>query len=161
MWSSESLGQTIFFGANDATLLGQPQHVPLDQYSNNLRRIIKHSALEAHGTKFILIVPAPICEYDTQENDATLGRHYIQRLAASTKLYADAALEVGKELGIPTVNLWEAFMEYVGGWQDGKSLPGSRDIPKNEKFAELFRDGQLIFPIHFILPKTRYLRNKH
>lgn len=135
-------------GTNDAVLPGQLQHVPLDQYSNNLRRIINHSVLKAHETKFILIVPAPICEYDTQASDATLGKHYIQRLAANTKLYADAALEVGRELGVPTVNLWEAFMEYVGGWQDGKHLPGSRDIPKNEKFTELFRDGQLIFHKH-------------
>lgn len=95
----------------------------------------------AHESKFILIVPAPICEYDTQESDAALGKHYIQRLAASTKLYADATLGVGRELGVPTVDLWGAFMEYVGGWEEGKPLPGSREIPKNEKFAELFRDG--------------------
>lgn len=128
-------------GANDAVLSGQPQHVPLNQYSSNLRRIINHSAFEAHNTKFILITPAPICEYDTQASDATLGKHYIQRLAANTKLYADATLEIGKELGVPTVDLWEAFIEYVGGWGDGNPLPGSRKIPKNEKFTELFRDG--------------------
>lgn len=138
---SEFLEQAVFLGANDAVLPGQPQHVPLNQYSNNLRRIINHSALGAHETKFILIVPAPICEYETQASDAVLGKHYIQRLATSTKLYADAALGVGKELGVPTVDLWGVFMEYVGGWEEGKPLPGSREIPKNEKFAELFRDG--------------------
>lgn len=135
-------------GTNDAVLPDQPQYVPLDQYSNNLRRIINHSTLKAHDTKFILIIPAPICEYDTQASDAAAGKHYIQRLAANTKLYADAALKVGKELGVPTVNLWEAFMEYVGGWEEGKPLPGSKEVPKNEKFAELFRDGELAPHIH-------------
>jgi hypothetical protein len=129
-------------GTNDAVLSDQPQYVPLDQYSNNLRRIINHSTLKTHDTKFILITPGPICEYDTQASDAAMGKHYIQRLAANTKLYVEVALRVGKELGIPTVNLWEAFIDYVGGWKEGEPLPGSKDIPKNEKFADLFRDGK-------------------
>lgn len=36
---------TIFFGANDAALLGRTserQHVPLEEYKENLRRIIQH-----------------------------------------------------------------------------------------------------------------------
>lgn len=74
-----------------------------------------------------------------------MGKHYIQRLVANTKLYVDATLEVGKDLGVPTVNLWEAFMEYVGGWEEGKPFPGSKEIPKNEKFADLFRDGKSAF----------------
>jgi isoamyl acetate esterase len=30
----------IFFGANDATLLGERQHVPIEQYAKNLETII-------------------------------------------------------------------------------------------------------------------------
>lgn len=31
---------TVFFGANDAVLPGEPQHVPIDQYRRNLQRIV-------------------------------------------------------------------------------------------------------------------------
>lgn len=36
---------TIFFGANDAVLLGrqsEKQHVPLNEYKDNLRKMISH-----------------------------------------------------------------------------------------------------------------------
>jgi isoamyl acetate esterase len=33
---------TVFFGANDAALPGQRQHVPIDQYQQNLVTIVKH-----------------------------------------------------------------------------------------------------------------------
>lgn len=36
---------TIFFGANDAALLGRTserQHVPLEEYKENLRKIVLH-----------------------------------------------------------------------------------------------------------------------
>jgi len=132
---------TVFFGANDATLSDRSQHVPLDQYAENLRRIINHPLLVAHSPKILLIIPPPICEYRTQDHDLTKGIVGPQRLAANTKRYADAALEVGKALGIPTVNLWETFMQYAGGWEEGNPLPGSKELPKNEKLGELLRDG--------------------
>lgn len=36
---------TIFFGANDAALLtgtGKKQHVPLEEYKENLRKMVQH-----------------------------------------------------------------------------------------------------------------------
>jgi len=140
--------QTVFFGANDATLPDRSQHVPLNQYAENLRRIINHPLLVAHSPKILLITPPPICEYRTQENDLARGIVPVgaQRLAANTKRYADAALEVGKALGIPTVNLWEAFMQYAGGWKEGNPLPGSKELPENEKLGELLMDGKAFHP---------------
>lgn len=129
-------------GANDAVLLGQPQHVPLDQYSKNLHRIMNHPSLKAHDTKYILIGPAPICEYDTQEHDAVHKINYVQRLAAVTKQYSDAAIVVGRELGLPTVDLWSAFIDHAGGYEANKPLPGSKEILKNQRLSDLFRDGE-------------------
>lgn len=132
---------TVFFGANDAVLPGQPQHVPLDEYIENLKKLLTHPALKPHGTTFILITPPPICEYITQEEDAKKGKHYIQRLASRTKEYADAAVKVGQELGVPIVNLWQAFMKYAGGWKEGEPLPGSKDCAPNKELQSLLRDG--------------------
>ncbi|RPB08929.1 isoamyl acetate-hydrolyzing esterase [Morchella conica CCBAS932] len=131
----------VFLGANDAVLPGLPQHVPLDQYSRNLYRILDHSSLKAHNPEFILVGPAPICEYDTQEHDSSNKINYVQRLAAVTKQYSDAALVVGRELGLPTVDLWNAFINHAGGYEVNKHLPGSKEIPKNQKLSDLFRDG--------------------
>ena len=39
------LATTIFFGANDAALLGRTnerQHVPISEYKENLRNIVNH-----------------------------------------------------------------------------------------------------------------------
>jgi len=132
---------TVFFGANDSVQPGQLQHVPLDEYRANLKKILNHQVLKQHELKFILITPPPICEYQTQEDDAKKGKTEIQRLAKNTKRYAETALAVGKEMNVPTVNLWECFMQYAGGWKEGSHLPGSKDIPPNKKLQELFRDG--------------------
>lgn len=46
---------TIFFGANDAALLGRTserQYVPLEEYKENLRKIVKHLKV----TGFIILI---------------------------------------------------------------------------------------------------------
>lgn len=132
----------MFFGANDATLEYLPQCVPLEEYRENLKKIINHEVWKGHDPKFVLIAPPPICEYMTQEHDASMNRHYIQRLAARTKEYAEAAVEVGKELGVPTVDLWKAFMGYVGPCKAvGGPVIGCKELPQNPKLKELLRDG--------------------
>jgi len=133
-------GQTVFFGANDAVLEGLPQHVPLEEYRTNLHTIVTHEALQGHNPKLILITPAPICEYKTQEYSLENGKTYKQRMAAKTKEYADVALEVGRGAGVPTVNLWNAFMAYAG-WSEGEPLLGCKTQPRNERLGALLRDG--------------------
>ena len=51
---------TVFFGANDASLkeVNPRQHVPLEEYVSNLRKIVAH--LKEHtGAQLILICPPP------------------------------------------------------------------------------------------------------
>ena len=100
----------------------------------------------------MLIAPAPVCEYITQESDAAKGKHVILRTAARTKEYADAAIAVGEELSIPTVNLWQAFIDDAGGWTEGQPLPGSKGAPRNERLATLLRDGLHFNPEGSITP---------
>ncbi|KAL7271478.1 hypothetical protein RUND412_005762 [Rhizina undulata] len=146
---------TVFLGANDAVLPGQLQHIPLEEYVTNLRVLLTHPVFKPHNPKFVLIAPPPICEYLTQADDAAKGKPKVQRLAANTKKYSDAALALGKELNVPTVDLWKAFTDYAGGWEEGKSLPGSKELPENEKLAELLRDG-----LHFLPQGYKILYNE-
>lgn len=140
--------QTIFFGANDAVLPGLPQHIPLDTYRLNLQRLPRLVRSLGHDPAFILITPPPICEFLTHADDTAKGRAADgpQRLAVHTKKYVDAAVATAEDIGMPVVNLWQAFVDYAGGWKEGHPLPGSREAGRNEKLTELLRDGLHLNP---------------
>lgn len=55
----------LLFGANDACLPGSEsgQHIPLETYKGNLRRIIQHPAVQIHQPHLILVTPPPVNEY--------------------------------------------------------------------------------------------------
>lgn len=137
------VGQTVFFGANDACVPGHDQHVPIDKYKENLKTIIQHPATLAQNPRIILISPPPVNEYQLEAFDAAKDTPHPSRTASFTKLYAAAALEVAASLNVPVVDLWSAFMQPTG-WQEGQPLIGSRDAPNNETFAGLFTDGTLL-----------------
>ncbi|KAJ5964833.1 Esterase SGNH hydrolase-type subgroup [Penicillium vulpinum] len=136
---------TIFFGANDACVPAHDQHVPLDQYKENLKTIIQHPATRAQNPRLILIGPPPVNEYQLEEFDAAKDTISPSRTARHTKLYAAAASEVGASLNIPVVDLWSTFMK-VAGWKEGEPLIGARDVPSNEKLASLLTDGLHLTP---------------
>lgn len=132
--------QTIFFGANDSAVPGHTQHVPPEQYKENLTKIINHPATRAQDPHILIITPPPINEYQLEFFDNSKGNAHPSRTAAIAKTYAQAAKEVGAELDVPVVDLWSAFMSWLG-WEEGKPLPGSRDLPNDEKLCSLFTDG--------------------
>lgn len=75
--------------------------------------------------------------------DASKGLPHPSRTANNTKLYAGAAREVATELEIPVADLWTAFMEKTD-WKEGQWLPGSRDVPNDERLARLLTDGSFL-----------------
>lgn len=85
-----------------------------------------------------------MCEYLAEESDRKKGKNFVQRQQANTKKYVDAALEVGKDLNIPTVNMFNAFMKHVDESWDSASAPpypGSKELPEHQKWQALLRDG--------------------
>ncbi|CAE7187487.1 hypothetical protein PTNB73_06711 [Pyrenophora teres f. teres] len=137
----------VFFGANDASLPDAPnkQHIPLDEFKANLRAIVSHPQIQAHDPRIILVSPAPINEHLWWPRDQSNGYTSVTRLAATTKIYADAVAELGTELRLPVVNLWEAFMAKtdfkLGAWKLGDPLPGSLEIAQSDALVELMYDG--------------------
>ena len=140
-------GQTIFFGANDASLPDAPnkQHIPLDEFKTNLLKIITHPQIVAHDPRIILVAAPPIDEHLWWPRDQSNGYPSVTRIASTTKEYADAAWEVGAKLDVPVVDLWRAFMEKAGfkiaRWKAGDPLPGSLAEAPNDALAELMYDG--------------------
>jgi hypothetical protein len=133
--------QVVFFGANDSVLPDCHQYVPLERFKANLESLVTHDALREHNPKVILVTPPPVCEYKMARfQDVTA----FPRKAHNTRLYAQAAIEVGEQLGMPVVNLWKLCLEYAG-WRetDTLGLAGSTDAPQNDLLGELLYDGKL------------------
>ncbi|KAH9867963.1 hypothetical protein IAQ61_007269 [Plenodomus lingam] len=137
----------IFFGANDSSLPDAPnkQHVPLDEYKENLENIIHHPKIVAHSPRIILVAPPPINEHLLWPRDRLNGCTSVSRLAGTTKVYAEAVCDVGDKFNVPVVNLWKAFMAKtdfnMDTWKLGDLVPGSLEVPQNDALVELMYDG--------------------
>ncbi|KAK9602658.1 hypothetical protein V6Z96_004229 [Aspergillus fumigatus] len=138
---------TIFFGANDAAVPGHYQHVPVETYKENLKKIIQHPATVAQNPRILILTPPPVNEYQLEEFDIAKNTPHPSRTVKQTKLYAEAAREVAASLGVAVVDLWTTFMT-AAGWKEGEPLIGSRDAPNNEKLQSFFTDGSIPLFVH-------------
>ena len=138
---------SIFFGANDARLPnpGPPeQHVPIERYKENLSKILDSAVLKPHAPKFVLISTPPIDERNSLQQGRLMGFQdpIKMRTAEAAAKYAAVARELGKERGVPVVDLWSAIMAKAGWDGDlSKPLPGSTEAPVNEILQSLLPDG--------------------
>ena len=80
-------------------------------------------------TKIILVTPPPVDEYQLH------GFPNLDcRAAERTKSYADACPEVGNELGVAVLHLWDIMMRKAGGeGKEGEELVGSRKRERSPK----------------------------
>ncbi|GAM87245.1 hypothetical protein ANO11243_052670 [Dothideomycetidae sp. 11243] len=117
---------SIFLGANDARLpnSGTPaQHVPRDQYKTNLARILDCEQLKPHAPRFVLITPPPLDERLCVQTDSNKGYGAEKRrTAATTAAYAQTVRDLGRERGVPVVDLWTALMQAAGWDGDEKRM---------------------------------------
>ncbi|RJE18371.1 hypothetical protein PHISCL_09291 [Aspergillus sclerotialis] len=148
---------TVFFGANDACLPGNDKHVPLPTFKENLKTIIHHPATVVQNPRILLITPPPINEYQLEGFDESKGEVHPTRTAKYTKLYAEAVREVGSELKVPVADVWTAFMK-AAGWEEGKELPGSRDLPNSDVLQELLTDGLHLAPEGYRVVYTEVMK---
>lgn len=139
-----TIGQTVFFGANDACLPGSPtgQHVPLNEYKKNLKAILEHSSVVAQKPRLILLTPPPVNEYQLEEA-MLFADMPPMRSAEYTKEYADACRQVGAEAGVVVLDVWSIFMAKAG-WKEGEALVGSKKVARSEVFDKLLSDGELL-----------------
>ena len=127
------------FGTNDAMLPGHLQYVPLPQYRVNLTGILRHlthCSLGSTSLRFILVTPAPIYEAKALETDRKRGFEVMRRREGNTALYAQGVRDVGKELGIPVLDLWELIEA------DSRKSSNEVDRDQNERFNKYFSDGE-------------------
>jgi len=111
---------TIWFGANDAAIEPSPQHIPLPKFISNLKHLVHmvtspasphHSPL----TRIILITPPPVNTY--QRGDDLGSRdppQLLDRTFETTRKYAEAVVDVGKQEDIPVIDVWNALYDAAG-----------------------------------------------
>eukprot|EP00579_Thalassiosira_antarctica_P026017 CAMPEP_0202014562 /NCGR_PEP_ID=MMETSP0905-20130828/29505_1 /ASSEMBLY_ACC=CAM_ASM_000554 /TAXON_ID=420261 /ORGANISM="Thalassiosira antarctica, Strain CCMP982" /LENGTH=339 /DNA_ID=CAMNT_0048574491 /DNA_START=129 /DNA_END=1144 /DNA_ORIENTATION=- len=95
----------IGYGANDSCLpdgANSRHHVPLDEYSSNLKRMIQ--MIQTWNTEknvAVAISTPPPC--DTERQNKRRDNENV------TKLYAEACIKVASEMGVPVVDLWRGM----------------------------------------------------
>jgi lysophospholipase L1-like esterase len=141
--------QLILFGANDACLPACPtqQHVPLDRYRANLKRILTHPSVTAHNPTIFLVTPPPINEAHLEAEDLKKNQG-LTREQAVTQKYAEAVRDVAREVkddqDVVLVDLWKVLMaeaqRLTEGYKEGDLL-GSRETGDNQALRGLLCDG--------------------
>ncbi|KAJ2080858.1 isoamyl acetate-hydrolyzing esterase [Coemansia sp. RSA 988] len=137
----------IFFGANDACYAPCEHHVPLSTFYKNLRTLVSllrnpNSEHYSPNTRILLITPPPVG--DKMWEDSTRNAGWVpDRKNNITKVYADAVIDVAKELGLPYVDLWSAIEDLIHNtpshaYEDAELPPEEKKISESvsKKFLE-------------------------
>ncbi|XP_067099577.1 isoamyl acetate-hydrolyzing esterase 1 homolog [Osmerus mordax] len=99
---------TIFFGANDCALADKnpKQHVPLQEYSDNLKEIARHLvSVGVTADKVIFITPPPLNEAAWQK-ECELAGSPLNRLNSVAGQYAQACVQAAGQCGADILDLW-------------------------------------------------------
>ncbi|KAG7756440.1 hypothetical protein KL911_001242 [Ogataea haglerorum] len=96
----------IFFGTNDSSVGGDHiQHVPTGRYAENMETLIR--LLQSRGIKVIAVKPGT---HDETLADEAKLRSRAKRSNELQKQYGDALGEVCGKLEVPTVDLYDVFI---------------------------------------------------
>lgn len=101
---------TVFLGANDAALPGERQHVPKEEYAENLTKIIQliRENSQTKGDEdfpVVVITPPPV---DSETWKQALGMYdYYDRTNEIARAYGVAAKAVAKNMNCKCLDTWE------------------------------------------------------
>ncbi|ROT38787.1 GDSL Lipase/Acylhydrolase family protein [Sodiomyces alkalinus F11] len=138
----------ILLGANDAVrpFPELTQHVPQEKYKTNLRTIISHPAIRAHGPEILLVTPPPVDEIRCKQSDLAKGWPDVSRFAGLSAAYSRIARDVAAETpGVVSVDLYTALVDYAVARTPGHDAEGPRlgtfELGESGKLGELLPDG--------------------
>ncbi|CAM1505361.1 Fc.00g109980.m01.CDS01 [Cosmosporella sp. VM-42] len=139
----------ILFGANDSVipLPTTAQHVPIEQYKENLIKIINHPRIVAHKPKILLVTPPPVDEIKVTKLDLANGHSRSIRTSAISASHSEVTRQLAREIpGVVSVDLWKAVMDKAielspGDYQEGGPLLGTPENGKQGFLDVLLHDG--------------------
>ncbi|KAF9923058.1 hypothetical protein FBU30_006847 [Linnemannia zychae] len=126
----------IALGTDDASFPNTRHHVPLPAYKDNLRTIINSirfpdSPNYSPDTQIVLVTPAPVSDEMWGASLAAVNLP-MDRSNNITQEYAQACVEVGKELHVPIVDLWSSI---------DCQVQGTCDLNESNILQDYFMDG--------------------
>lgn len=139
----ELLFCTVLLGANDAALPGERQHVPIDEYGQNLRKIVSsiRKASKKPDLPIILMTPPPFDAPAWDQNKPLPESG--SRSNEVARDYGERVKKVGAELNCPVLDVFEAMggsgNEYGQFLSDGLHLNGSGNTKLYEGLMELIQ----------------------
>ncbi|XP_066468203.1 isoamyl acetate-hydrolyzing esterase 1 homolog isoform X1 [Tiliqua scincoides] len=163
--AENTVAVTVFFGANDSALkdMNPKQHVPLEEYADNLKSMIQYlKSVDVAEDKIILVAPPPLHE-KTWEKECIAKGEKLNRLNSITAEYAKACVKVGEDCGIAVIDLWtlmqknnQDFSRYLS---DGLHLSGEgNNFLANQLWSVL---EQRTSKLPMLLPYWRDVDNFH
>lgn len=109
----------VYFGGNDSIHphpSGLGPHVPLEEYRENMKKIIIHLKSLSKKTRIILLSSPPVNEAQIHETFSNiLGP--LKRTNESCRLYSEACLELCHEMNVKAIDLWSALQQR-DDWSD-------------------------------------------
>lgn len=106
----------VFFGSNDSAFplpSGMGQNVPIAEYKANLRQICAHIKDLSDTSRVVLITPSPVFDEArrayARRKWGSLAGNYPDRTNQRAQEYAEACIEVAKEMDVGVVDLWNAI----------------------------------------------------
>ncbi|KAL0486082.1 GDSL esterase/lipase [Acrasis kona] len=105
--SNEQTLAVIMFGANDAAEAPSTQHVPLERYKDNIKKIVKVIRDNRPNADLILMTPTPMIKSLWDKEAFSRFKSPGYRSGELARRYASEVVTVSEELGIPCVNFWK------------------------------------------------------
>jgi len=99
---------TLWLGANDAALtngMAAEQHVPVDEYSTNLRSTIKRLRTKAPAANIVLITPPPVDD----DHRRSVNNGSLDRSNEQAGVYASACIQTAQEANVTMLDLYSFF----------------------------------------------------
>ncbi|KAL1321682.1 hypothetical protein HN51_066552 [Arachis hypogaea] len=100
----------VYFGGNDSVLAhpsGLGQHVPLQEYIQNMTKIAIYLKSLSKKTRIIFLGSPPVNEAQLLGNSDLLGRPF--RTNESCRIYSEACLSLCRDLNIKAIDIWSAI----------------------------------------------------
>ncbi|XP_004492451.1 GDSL esterase/lipase WDL1-like [Cicer arietinum] len=107
----------VYFGGNDSMLShpsGLGQHVPLQEYIENMKTIANHLKSLSKNTRLIFLSAPPVNERQIYGNSFV---ERPQRNNESCQIYSEACMELCREMNIKAIDLWSTLQKR-SDWRD-------------------------------------------
>uniref|UniRef100_A0A4W5R535 Isoamyl acetate-hydrolyzing esterase 1 homolog n=1 Tax=Hucho hucho TaxID=62062 RepID=A0A4W5R535_9TELE len=119
---------TVFFGANDCSLEDKnpQQHIPLQEYSKNLKDIVKHLGSVGVSADKVIFITLPPLHEPAWEKECVLKGSALNRLNSVAGQYAQACVQAAGQCGADVLDLWTLMQkdgqDFTGYLSDGLHL---------------------------------------